>query len=185
MPGRPKRSSTRATGGAAGRGRRFLVVRAWLVFVVTLGALQAFLEWIDARAWDGILDWTARGTAWGLSAIGTAAVVEGRFVAAPGLNVEIIRECTAVHPAILLLAAIAAYPSGWRAKLLGVAFGLPLIVLVNFVRIVGICQVGIVRPAIFETAHMLVGQTLIVAATLLIWLGWAILLVPRHAARPA
>lgn len=161
------------------------VLLAWLGFVVTLVTLQAILEWIDPRVWHRILDWNAVGTAWGLSAIGTPAHAEGRFVVGEGLRIEIIRECTAVHPAILFLAAVVGYPSGWRAKLLGAALGLPALMAINLLRLVGVCYVGSVRPAFFETAELLVGQSLIFVATLLLWLAWAVLLVPRHDTRRA
>ena len=66
-----------------------------------------------------------------------------------------------------------------------VALGVPLLLLLNGVRLVSLFYIGHWWAQAFETAHLLVWQSLLVFLTLLLWLLWAATLVPRDDARTA
>ena len=75
--------------------------------------------------------------------------------------------------AFLLLAGVFAFPASWRAKLVGAAAGVTLLMVLNLIRIISLFYIGVYWPKMFETAHIEVWQALFVGLTLLLWLGWA------------
>lgn len=141
-------------------------------FVALLALAAALDEW--ANAWVNIRFSlaTARLTAWTLQLLGQEAGTDGTVVRSPLCTFEIIGECTAYYPAAILLAAVIAYPCGWRARLLGIGIGLPAVMILNQLRLVSLCFLFRWDPAHLETAHVLVWQSLIVFLTLLLWLVW-------------
>lgn len=161
------------------------VLRAWVLFIATIGALHAILAWSDTRIWKYATNGTARVTAWTLSLLGTAARAQGETVSSSLYAVDIIRECTAVNPIILFTAAVVAYPCRKRSKILGVSLGVALILLTNVVRLVSLVYIGQSYPGAFETAHMLVWQSLIIFVTVFLWVLWALTIGGDHELRPS
>ena len=147
------------------------MLRYWLTFVVLLGGFHAALT-TGERFWNAIDAGTASLLAWCLSLLGHEATAHRDLVTSSLYSVTIVHECTAVHPIAAFSAAILAYPLAWRARLLGIAVGVPALVILNQVRLVSLCYIGRWYPASFETAHLLVWQSLIVLLTALLFVGW-------------
>ena len=120
---------------------------------------------------------TAQMTAWALRLLGAEAQANGKLVSSSIFSVEIIWECTAVFPIAVFVAAVLAYPCSWASKAFGVLAGVPLLIGVNLVRLVSLCYIGRAYPAAFETAHLLVWQSLFVFVTTLAWIVWGVVFV--------
>lgn len=162
------------------------VLRSWLVFVVSYVALMAVLFlWAAPLVNRHVTVWTARTTAWTLWILGAKAESHGTAVTSPLFSYDIVTECTAVFPVIIFLSAVLAYPCPWRRKIVGIAAGIPVLLLVNLARLVSLFYIGYLFPGTFQTAHLLVWQSLMIFFTLLIWLFWAARSVPRHEPGPA
>ncbi len=159
--------------------RNGALLRAWSVFVaVFLGLMAVFLRWgglIEHQA----TTWTARLTAWTLWLLGFEATTDRTLVISSLYTADIIFECTAVFPLMIFLAAVVAYPATLRAKAFGLAAGVPTILLFNQVRLLTLFFIGRYYPAAFETAHLVVWQSLMIFFTLALWLAWAL----RHGVR--
>jgi exosortase H (IPTLxxWG-CTERM-specific) len=99
------------------------------------------------------------------------AVFFGKFV------VTIIEECTGLYEALLLSAALLAFPTTWRKALLGFAIGFPLIYAMNIVRICVLLAIGRYSGDYFEFFHLYFWQVtmvLMVATTWLVWVKWVV-----------
>ena len=160
--------------------RRRRILRSWLVFLGLLLGMHLLLDWSGPRVWDFIDTSTARMTCWILTLLGVDAHAQGKDVVSSIFSMRIIRECTAVHPVIIYIAAVVAYPSSWLPRLLGAAAGTVALLLVNQVRLVSLCFIGHSYPEAFESAHMLVWQSLIIFITVLFWVIWASFVNPGH-----
>lgn len=161
------------------RNRR--VLRPWSVFVLTYAALLTlFFLWPATLLNRYLTAWTARTTAWALWLLGADGRADGTLVTSSIFTVKIIDECTAVFPIMIFLAAVVAYPSRWRKKLVGAALGVPALLLVNLIRLVSLFYIGHWFPDAFETAHLLVWQSLIIFFTVLLWLLWAVRIARPH-----
>ncbi len=90
------------------------------------------------------------------------------------LDVEIIPECTGLFGFMAVSALIIGYPrAGWRKKILGVAVALPLVHLVNVLRLsTSILSAHLAGVSAFHFTHDLLWKTVLLAFSFLFWLGW-------------
>ena len=160
--------------GSAGAGwtDRKRALSIWVRFVVALSA--AMLGTIWARPFtDGLLtEWLAALSAFVLRCGGFDATTAGATVMSSIGAMTIIRECTAVYPTAIFVAAVVAFPSTWPRRALGIVLGIVAIQIVNVVRLLSLLVIAAKYPRAFEMAHLVVWQSLIVLCTIVIWILW-------------
>lgn len=103
----------------------------------------------------------------------SGATTTGTIVHTERFSLNIAMGCDGVEADALFLAGVLAFPTTWRAKLIGLAFGLPLIQLINLARLVGLYYAGVLLPSVVEEVHVYVAQTIIIllsTALLVFWL---------------
>lgn len=89
-----------------------------------------------------------------------------------GFAVSIESGCNGIEAALVLIAAILAYPAPWKHKLIGLVAGLLAIQLLNLVRIISLFYLGQWNQQAFEWAHLYVWQGLIMLDALIVFLIW-------------
>ena len=89
-----------------------------------------------------------------------------------GFGVAIEAGCNAVEACIVLAAAILAFPSPWRHKMLGLVMGMVVVQAFNILRIISLFYLGQWRMDAFEFAHLYLWQGLIMLDELVVWLIW-------------
>lgn len=161
--------------------RNSLIIRAWTVFALMIGLFTTLLLFLNLSTnFDEWLNHaTASMLAGALWLLGAGGQTAGTVVTSKIFSAEIITECTAIFPLMIFLAAVIAYPSGFKKKLWGIALGVPAILFVNLIRLVSLFYIGYWFPSVFETAHLLVWQSLIIFFAVLFWLMWVELFVHR------
>jgi len=161
--------------------RNGVILRAWLVFAAMIALFTTLLLilnlYTNFDSWlNGATAAMLAGALWLLGAEGQSV---GTIVTSKVFSAEIITECTAIFPIMIFLAAVIAYPSRWKPKLWGIVLGVPAILFVNLIRLVSLFYIGYWFPSIFETAHLLVWQSLIIFFAVLFWLIWVEIFVHR------
>jgi len=145
------------------------------LFLLLLLLIPQSIWWLGF--YDAINDRLTLGTAITsttlLRLIGYQATRIDRLIISPGLSIEIINGCNGYLATIILLSAMLAFPSGWLPKALGVFGGPVMIFLLNQVRIVSLYLIGLYFPSLFKETHLYVWQTLLITATLVVWVAWA------------
>ena len=134
-----------------------------------------------------VLPWTAGLTH--LSA-GLITLFDPRVVAfgnvlqstANGFAVAIAAGCNGIEAALVLVAAMLAFPAPWKHRVLGILAGLAAVQALNVVRVISLFYLGQSSPQAFEWAHLYVWQALIMLDVLIVWLLWIRTLPP--VARP-
>jgi exosortase family protein XrtM len=94
------------------------------------------------------------------------------------VRLNILPGCEGTELFFLLIAGVIAFPATWRAKLAGLALGLPLVFALNVVRVAGLYVTVRDFPAQFELVHGYVAPTAFVALLGVFFLVWS-----AHAAR--
>jgi exosortase H (IPTLxxWG-CTERM-specific) len=89
-----------------------------------------------------------------------------------GFAVAIEAGCNGVEAAIVLVAAMLAFPAPWRYRALGIAIGIAAVQILNIVRVISLFYIGQWDFAVFEWAHQYVWQALIMLDVLVVWLIW-------------
>jgi len=85
---------------------------------------------------------------------------------------QVGNECTGIVPAVILVAAVIAYPSSILKKILCLGLGIPVIFLINLVRTVSLYYVGVHIPQYFDITHFVVWQSITILVVIGIWLLW-------------
>jgi exosortase H (IPTLxxWG-CTERM-specific) len=89
-----------------------------------------------------------------------------------GFAVAIEAGCNGVEAAIVLVAAMLAFPAPWRYRAIGIAIGIAAVQILNIVRVISLFYIGQWDFAVFEWAHQYVWQALIMLDVLVVWLIW-------------
>jgi exosortase H (IPTLxxWG-CTERM-specific) len=99
-----------------------------------------------------------------------------------GFAISIEAGCNGIEAALILIAAMLAFPAPWKHRVAGIAVGLVAIQLLNIVRVVSLFYLGQWSLVAFEWAHLYLWQALIMVDVLIVWLLWIRTLPPAPAA---
>jgi exosortase H (IPTLxxWG-CTERM-specific) len=174
-----------APSGSSWLVRHLPVLRFLALFVILLGGFYAlvlvpavdrlYYDYLRANAWlAGLV----------LRGLGQHTEVHDVTIRAAQFTVSVRRGCDAVEPAWFFCAAILAFPSPWRRKLAPLAVGIPVLLVLNLVRITSLFFIGSYLPSFFEPAHLEVWPAVFIVLALVLWVGWIRSTVkssPRHA----
>ena len=167
---------------AARAGMPFGVTRLlvhWGLFLGVLGVLVGLGQWKPALVNVHFARATARLMGWVMALFGEQSSVSGIVVGTSICRFRIIGECTAYYPIAIYIAAVLAFPAPWLRRLLGVVAGVPVMLVINQVRLVSLCYINRSFPEQFETLHIVVWQSLIIFFTVLLWMLWATMFARR------
>ena len=165
--------------GLLGRLRLFLQrnrvgVRACLIFALCIGvSIFAYSRLVETDGMLSLRTFVAQSTSAILNVLGTGVQVDGTLVSSTDFSMIIVNECTGIISMIILLCAVIAYPAKIKGKLLGLAIGMPALFSLNLVRMVSLFYIGTFLPGVFETAHVLVWQSLMILAVIALWFVWS------------
>ena len=164
------------------------MVRFFVLFVVLL-AVMFGLELTPWAQQFLVVPWTNA-----LAAISTSIVTlfDANVVAsgnvmrntANGFAVAIEAGCNGVEAAIVLVAAMLAFPAPWSYRALGIAIGIAAVQILNIVRVISLFYIGQWDFAVFEWTHQYVWQALIMLDVLVVWLIWVRRIPPASDASP-
>ncbi|HWN97949.1 MAG TPA: exosortase H [Blastocatellia bacterium] len=144
----------------------------YLLFGVTpgirLGVIKPYTEFL------------ANAVAAIINVFGAGATTNGALVSSPRYSIDIAMGCDGVEASCLYLAGVLAFPTSWRARLIGVAFGVPLIHAINLARLVGLYYVGIYLPSVADEVHVYVAQTIVILLSTAILIFWLERFGVRH-----
>ncbi|HJS43970.1 MAG TPA: hypothetical protein VJ755_10900 [Gemmatimonadales bacterium] len=89
-----------------------------------------------------------------------------------GFGYVVVMGCTGVVPAAVLAIAILASPASAAARAIGLVVGVPLVLLVNLLRLVHLFYLGVYNPRDFGLAHEVLWECALVVTTVGLWFGW-------------
>lgn len=173
-----------SAGGEATQPRPFRPVRFVVVFVTLYAALHALYFAIPDRILrDGVHYHAIVVPAAYLIRVVVrqepVSAVEGTL-SSPRAALSIVRGCDGAGVAFLLMAAVLAFPTSLKRKLLGMLGALGLAYLLNQVRVVGLYFVAAYRHEWFDLLHNFLIPTFIIVVCCLFFAWW----VTRSAGAP-
>jgi len=132
------------------------------------------LSWVQEHI---VLPWTAllaHICATLVTTFDSTAASQGKVLwnQATGFGVSIEAGCNGIEACIVLFAAIMAFPSTWRHKLVGILAGFAAVQALNVVRVISLFYLGQWNTAVFDFAHEFLWQGLIMLDVLVVWLLW-------------
>ena len=151
-----------------------------LRFPLLFGAFLAGFSLLGQSAWfrasvrGPLCEVLAASAAFALDAVGFPARANGTLVTVGGFTAVVHTDCDGVVLLGLFLAAVLAFPSGWRPSLLpATALGIGVLVVLNWLRVVALVLTGYFDPSLFEMTHVYAWQGLLMLGTMIVWIVWA------------
>jgi len=106
------------------------------------------------------------GLGWDTHAYGTTLVHEQ-------VSVQVAKGCDGLVASMIYFAAVMAFPSTFRKKMIGLIMGFVAIQILNQIRIIALFLTLIYLPNVFEDMHVYVTQSLVIAFGVVLWYFWA------------
>jgi exosortase H (IPTLxxWG-CTERM-specific) len=113
------------------------------------------------------------------AALLSGVVVTGTVMRSPSFALDVHNGCNGVEAAVLLIAAILAFPASLRSRLLGIAASGVAIELLNLVRLSSLFWLGEHHRQVFDFFHVAIWQSLIILAAISLFIVWSLKFAER------
>ncbi len=141
--------------------------------------LAALFYWLDHATWFKAVivapyaQLSTLATAKILFLLGLECQVNGSALTLSNQTFVIADSCTGSFVFLLLAAVIIAFPASFKEKLLGLAAGFATVIFLNLLRTLMIIILATKFSGSFWSLHIIVGQALMIAGTLGVFIWWA------------
>jgi exosortase H (IPTLxxWG-CTERM-specific) len=115
---------------------------------------------------------TARAVAGLLQGIGIAVTCNGNVISSAAYSIRVIDECLGIEILLLSAAFVMVFPAPWRKKLLALAVGFPILLMVNALRMVMLFLISTFNRTWFDYAHIYLGQFMMLFVVVFLFLIW-------------
>lgn len=147
-------------------------LRFGALFTASCSIVYLVLAWLPPSVFIPLNIYTAKTTAYFLSALGASASTKADLVAVKGFSVRIIGECTSLYVSVLFVCFVCAHPAPLQRKLIGILLGAPALALANLIRLAIVLLVSSAKPSLFELVHVYLGHVYMALCTLLACIAW-------------
>lgn len=150
-----------------------------LGWLVRFWGLAAIFYWIDNATWfkaaivAPYAELSTLATAKILFLLGLECQVSGSALTFLGRTFVIADSCTGSFVFLLLAAVIISFPASLKEKLIGLLAGFTTIISLNLLRTLMIIILAAKFSGSFWSLHIIVGQALMIAGTLGVFIWWA------------
>jgi exosortase H (IPTLxxWG-CTERM-specific) len=150
---------------------RFLVLFAVIMVVLFAAELTQPVQNAVVLPWTEALARISAGIA---TLFDSHVAALGRILRSTsnGFAVSIEAGCNGIEAAIVLIAAIVAFPAPWKHRAIGILAGLAAVQALNVLRVISLFYLGQWSLPVFEWAHLYLWQALIMLDVLVVWLFW-------------
>jgi exosortase H (IPTLxxWG-CTERM-specific) len=152
------------------------MIRFFVLFVVLLALLFGLelTPWVQQWFVEPWTEALAHISAMLVTGFDPGVMAAGKILRSTtsGFAVSIEAGCNGVEATIVLIAAMLAFPSPWKHRLVGVAAGVVAVQGLNIIRVISLFYLGQWNRDVFEWAHLYVWQALIMLDVLIVWLIW-------------
>ncbi|MGB2697884.1 MAG: archaeosortase/exosortase family protein [Candidatus Zixiibacteriota bacterium] len=149
---------------------RFYLLFGLFIFAVAVAyplLLKVFFKPVTK-----LLSFTATLVGGCLNILGAGAEVYTRFVNMDNFSLQIVSTCTGVPEMLYFTAAVIAFPSSFKKKLLGILIFCPVIYLINILRTSFLAVAGNWSIDFFHLAHTYLFQISAIVFIAVFWLVW-------------
>lgn len=108
-----------------------------------------------------------------LNIFGQGTNVDDTSIVSSSFSIQVKKGCDALAPMILYIFSVAFFPTDIKSKLKGLLFGLPILAVLNLIRLISLFLIGKYgNQMLFDIFHVDVWQIIFIVLTLVIWSYW-------------
>jgi len=107
-----------------------------------------------------------------LKRIGVNVILENNQIQFSEFSFIVVRQCTGIFELMGLFSCLLAYPVKLKKRLTGILVVIPLIYLLNMLRLLLLSFLGLYFYTMFDAIHKYVFQVTFVSLVLAIWIIW-------------
>jgi len=173
---KPNRSTTDAASPQPTGWRRYKQEIAFLgLFLLLLGGGFTLLSvnWVNDHLVDPFTMGVAKTSGAALNLIGQNVSMRGTQILSSKFAVDIKNGCNGLETVIIFVSAVLSFPAPLKARFVGLLLGVVAIQIVNLIRVVALFLTGSYFPALFDSSHTVVWQTIVIGFGVLLWMFWA------------
>ena len=150
---------------------RFLLIFLALVTGLFAVELTAPVQHYFVLPWTEMLTHAA---AFLLQSVDSTVISRGKVLATThgGFAISVEAGCNGLEALIILVAAMLAFPSPWRHKVMGILVGAIAVQALNLIRVISLFYIGQWSLPVFNWMHLYTWQALIMLDVLLVWIFW-------------
>ncbi len=149
---------------------RFIILFIVMLLVVGVISSQIFSRYHEKILW--LMSSTASLVGGVLSIFSSQVSNHDSIIIYRGFPVEIIDECTGIFEIFIYMAAVLAYSTSIKKKLIGFALGIPAIYIFNVIRIIFLLMAGAYSQRLFDFMHLYFWQGTLIIMISSVWAGW-------------
>jgi exosortase H (IPTLxxWG-CTERM-specific) len=150
------------------------VARFVLVFSLLIAVFYAaYLPFIETPWFKTYLAILAEACGGIVGLLGQEVAVNDRWVVAPAFSMEIVSGCDGLEATALFVSAVLASPVPLRSRLVFMAIGTGVLMMINLARIVSLFYIGVYFPKALDRIHFDAWPGLLIVLILGCWLIWA------------
>jgi exosortase/archaeosortase family protein len=139
----------------------YLVLMGAFFFIIGYTPLQKIID-VNGAYTKGVVLVTAKI----LGILSIPCVVHNSVLQLPAISLDVKFGCNGLEAVMIYSVAIAAFPSTWKKRFLGILAGFVVLQIINVFRIAGLAYAGIHFRGLFEYIHIYVAQGLMIAVSL-------------------
>lgn len=154
------------------------VLKFFSIFVGIIAAYYLIFFWTteeNMKIFDEYINFTASLSGLILSIFETGVNTAQGTISGPGCAVTLKFGCEGTEPLVIFVAAVLAFPTKWKLKILGAVIGAAFLYILNIIRIVGLYFIQKSAAQDFEIYHVVVFPMIFIFLSIIlwgIWLGW-------------
>ncbi len=121
---------------------------------------------------DFYINATASLSASILSLLGIESYAQGNNIISDAMIISLAFGCEGSEPIVLFIAAVSAFPSAVKKKLIGGITGVLLLYVLNILRIITLYFIGLSEVFNFDLFHVIIFPVVFIIIAILFFLGW-------------
>lgn len=120
-----------------------------------------------------LAEWTASITSELIQWTGMDVLQEGVILTHPdGFTYEIAYTCAGLLPTMTFIVCVLAYPAALWNKWMGIMLCAPVLLAVNYLRLVNLFFIGVCFPDAFELGPEIIWEGILAVSFISLWLSW-------------
>lgn len=152
--------------------------RKLILYVISVSFFSILFMIFANQSWFqpisiAILEGYSRISSAVLNIFQQGTTVSGANISSIDFSIAVKKGCDALAPMILYIFSIVFFPANKKAKIKGLLIGLPVLAVLNVIRIISLFLVGKYgNQMLFDIFHVDIWQIVFIVLTLVLWSLW-------------